>query len=494
MADSLIKKRLKDKNSNGIKKEVITVIIAFIVVLTVSLIWLFADGNTLRIYLINDGSIQSESDVSVTIDDESFIKISDISVTDKYVCVSLNKLSDNKDGTNVHIKTPYIGQSHIVRTGVLGILHDRSTANFSSWQIFSLNGALYSLFAAFIFLKGYFGSKKRELFSYVTVTKLSVFLFFLFSGIAGVALLVKYFTDPLYFSFGSLLNALSETSFYFAAITAPLMAIFALLLCISNLALIRKEGFRPVNLLGIFISVIMAVILVGGLIIYELLGNPQIYQIKIILLNFYYGIYSFMECIMFAIFIIFFHISKHKPAYDKDCIVILGCAVKPDGTLYPLIKGRVDKAVEFAREQEEKTGHAPVFIPSGGKGDDEPLAEAQAMKNYLLSCGIPEDRIFAEDKSVNTLENMRFSKKIAESYKSNAKTAFSTTNYHVFRSGILANKTGWNIDGMGSKTKWYFWPNALIREFIGMIVDNRIGILIFALIILGFSIGFSFFI
>ena len=48
--------------------------------------------------------------------------------------------------------------------------------------------------------------------------------------------------------------------------------------------------------------------------------------------------------------------------------------------------------------------------------------------------------------------------------------AFSTTNYHVFRAGILAADLGMNVDGMGAKTKWYFWPNALIREFVGMLV------------------------
>nr|MCR4838345.1 YdcF family protein [Eubacterium sp.] len=47
--------------------------------------------------------------------------------------------------------------------------------------------------------------------------------------------------------------------------------------------------------------------------------------------------------------------------------------------------------------------------------------------------------------------------------------AFSTTNFHVYRAGILASDAGMNADGMGAKTKWYFWPNALIREFIGML-------------------------
>ena len=31
-----------------------------------------------------------------------------------------------------------------------------------------------------------------------------------------------------------------------------------------------------------------------------------------------------------------------------------------------------------------------------------------------------------------------------------------------------------NIDGMGSHTKWYFWPNAFLREFVGLLAESRI--------------------
>lgn len=57
---------------------------------------------------------------------------------------------------------------------------------------------------------------------------------------------------------------------------------------------------------------------------------------------------------------------------------------------------------------------------------------------------------------------------IIESANPNANVAFSTTNYHVMRSGILANQAGLNAEGMGAKTKWYFWPNALLREVVGL--------------------------
>ena len=50
---------------------------------------------------------------------------------------------------------------------------------------------------------------------------------------------------------------------------------------------------------------------------------------------------------------------------------------------------------------------------------------------------------------------------------------FSTTNYHVFRSGVIANNQGINCEGIGSKTKWYFYTNALIREFIANLVQEK---------------------
>ena len=49
---------------------------------------------------------------------------------------------------------------------------------------------------------------------------------------------------------------------------------------------------------------------------------------------------------------------------------------------------------------------------------------------------------------------------------------FSTTNYHVYRSGMYANEAGLHAEGIGSKTKWYFWSNAFIREFIALLVSG----------------------
>jgi uncharacterized SAM-binding protein YcdF (DUF218 family) len=114
-----------------------------------------------------------------------------------------------------------------------------------------------------------------------------------------------------------------------------------------------------------------------------------------------------------------------------------------------------------------------IYVPSGGRGNDEVMAEAIAIKKYLIDNGIKENQIIIEDKSTSTIENMKFSKNKIDKVKENAKISFSTTNYHVFRSGIIASEQGMICEGMGSKTKWYFYTNALIREFIANLVQER---------------------
>ena len=172
-------------------------------------------------------------------------------------------------------------------------------------------------------------------------------------------------------------------------------------------------------------------------------------------------------------------------------MLILGCAIRKDGTLYPLLKGRADRAIAFYHRQKEATGKTPVLVPSGGQGGDEVIAEGEAVRRYLLSQGIPESDILAETQSANTLENMKCSKALIDAQKPGASVIFSTTNYHVFRSGILANDAGLQADGIASKTRWYFWPNAQIREYVGLLVRSRgLHTVLLALLVV-FSLLFS---
>ena len=164
---------------------------------------------------------------------------------------------------------------------------------------------------------------------------------------------------------------------------------------------------------------------------------------------------------------------NYEPEKNQDFIIILGCGLFEDGTVTPLLKGRANKAIEFYRKQIAETGKAAIMIPSGGQGDDEVISEAQAVKNYLLTQGIPEEHIVIEDQSRDTHENMLFSKKIIDSIKQDARVIFATTKYHIFRSGLKARQVKMKATGIGARTKWYFWPNATVREFVGILTEHR---------------------
>ena len=161
--------------------------------------------------------------------------------------------------------------------------------------------------------------------------------------------------------------------------------------------------------------------------------------------------------------------ARHQPAYDKDFAIIPGCSISKQGGLLPLLKGRTNRAIRFAWDQERATGKPVRYIPTGGQGPDEIMSEGSAMEMYLLSHSAEQYEILPEKKSVNTYENMLFAKRLIDEEMPDAKVCYVTTNYHVLRSGILARKAGLDAEGLASGTKWYFWPNGYVREMVGIL-------------------------
>ena len=59
---------------------------------------------------------------------------------------------------------------------------------------------------------------------------------------------------------------------------------------------------------------------------------------------------------------------------------------------------------------------------------------------------------------------------------SEQRVAFSTTNYHVLRGYVFAHMAGMEAEGIAAPTKLYFWPNAFLREFVGMLAARALPI------------------
>ena len=245
-------------------------------------------------------------------------------------------------------------------------------------------------------------------------------------------------------------------------------AAISVFLVAAGVTLIRLEGFRRSNMFGVAAGLSW----VAGNVICLVLAE---YFHDIRWLGGFAGIYGcYVDFLLTGILLMALVAAKHKPAYDKDFVIIPGCSISKQGGLLPLLKGRTNRAIRFAWDQERASGKPARYIPTGGQGPDEIMSEGSAMEFYLLSHGAEQYEVFPEKASVNTYENMLFSRKIIMEKKPDAKVCFATTNFHVLRSGMLARKVGLDAEGLASTAKWYFWPNGLAREILAVLSMYRL--------------------
>ena len=162
-----------------------------------------------------------------------------------------------------------------------------------------------------------------------------------------------------------------------------------------------------------------------------------------------------------------------------DYVIVLGTGLGKHGQVTPLLASRLKRGRDVWTALAARGGR-PVMIVTGGQGSDEPVPEAQAMAAYLTERGFPADRLACENQSSTTEENLAFSKAImdaaspAGSGKRGPRCVIVTSNYHVFRTAIIARKTGIRGQVTGARTAGYYWPSAMLREFAALFLLYRL--------------------
>lgn len=157
--------------------------------------------------------------------------------------------------------------------------------------------------------------------------------------------------------------------------------------------------------------------------------------------------------------------AKEKNPDNAEAVVVLGCKVKGE-VPSKMLKRRLDAAEIFLTENEDV-----ICIVSGGKGDDEKISEAQAMKNYLVEKGIEPDRIIMEDKSVNTYENLENSCAILEKMGTEKNIAIVTDGFHQYRAGFIARGMGCEVSAINALIDRYnlgLTPTYYVREWLAI--------------------------
>lgn len=283
-----------------------------------------------------------------------------------------------------------------------------------------------------------------------------------FTCISFVSLGEEY-TLPVFTFIGSV-----GLLFIFAYLTFGIVALMIAAI-INGIILIFKEGRGLMNLFVLFFGIGILVALIFASINFRDHTMSQI-QGSIILYGWFVIFYFLINLANYFMSSLLY--SVYKPRLNKDYIIVLGAGLINGETPTPLLARRIDKAITlyFAHVNKKKNRKIPKLIMSGGQGSDEKVSEADAMATYAREHGVPREDIIIENKSRNTKENMMYSKmKIEERSKGKYEVVFATSNYHVMRSGMLARKVGLNAQGIGSRTPFYFWFGASLREFMAIL-------------------------
>jgi len=273
------------------------------------------------------------------------------------------------------------------------------------------------------------------------------------------------------------------------------MGVIALFVSLSNIELVRKEGRGLANLLGIAASVAYAAACFAmnffAAQAVESLDNVELFSAidSVVAAGVAFAVALFLGSSLCAWFA-----AIHVPSFPRTHLMILGCGLRADGSPTPLLAGRVDAARAYAARQVEAGYPAPRYVPSGGKGDDEVWAEAESMRRYLCEQGVADAQILPEDRSTNTRENFAYSAQVIarSAGEGVARVAFATTNYHVFRGYVYAHDAGLQAEGIAAPTKLYFWPNAFLREFVGLLAARWLPILVTYLVIAALYAGMEY--
>ena len=145
-----------------------------------------------------------------------------------------------------------------------------------------------------------------------------------------------------------------------------------------------------------------------------------------------------------------------------DCIVVLGCQVKDDGTPSHMLEDRLRRGVELYR-----LGAAPKLLMSGDHGTQD-YDEVATMKQYAVEAGVPSEDVFKDHAGFSTYETVYRAKEIFDADK----IIIVTQEYHLYRALYIAERLGVEAYGVHCDYRSYYGQTMRdIREILARVKD-----------------------
>ena len=125
------------------------------------------------------------------------------------------------------------------------------------------------------------------------------------------------------------------------------------------------------------------------------------------------------------------HAACKKPK-ENATVVVLGCRVYGQRASLSMVE-RLEAAYEYLTEHE-----GTVCVLSGGQGSGEDITEAECMYRWMVEKGVDPQRLYKEEESASTRENLAFSGRLIAEEGLNPVIAITTSEYHQYRAGRIA--------------------------------------------------------
>ncbi len=154
-----------------------------------------------------------------------------------------------------------------------------------------------------------------------------------------------------------------------------------------------------------------------------------------------------------------------KKPYEPKTLIVLGCRVvgRQPSTM---LEERLEAAFRYLSEHRDS-----VAVLSGGQGADEEISEAECMFSYLTEHGIDANRLYMEDKSTSTKENIAFSHDIIIQQHLSDKIGIVTNEFHAYRALKIAESFGYQAAAIPANTFIFLFPTYYIRELYGILYE-----------------------
>ena len=150
------------------------------------------------------------------------------------------------------------------------------------------------------------------------------------------------------------------------------------------------------------------------------------------------------------------------PDEPVDCILILGCGVRPNGEPSLMLRDRLDKGIELY-----EAGIAPKLLMSGDHSRED-YDEVNAMKDYAMAAGVPEEDIFTDHAGFSTYESMYRARDVFAVKK----LVIVSQRYHLFRAVYDARALGLDAYGDAAEDIAYYGQSLReAREILARVKD-----------------------